>query len=111
MGYVVLAIRFACELAALGALGWWGARAGSVPLAIALPAAAAIFWGVLIAPRARHRLRDPLRLAAESVVWFGAIAALADLGQVAAAIGFGVIALVTAVAARRYEPAVAPAAK
>jgi hypothetical protein len=111
MSYVVLAIRFACELAALGAIGWWGARAGGVPLAIALPAVAATLWGAWIAPRARHRLRDPLRLAAESVVWFGAIAALAGLGQLAAAVGFGVIALGTAIAARRYEPRVTSSAK
>lgn len=106
MSAIVLTLRFLCELAALGALGWWGAHAGGVVLAIVVPLAAAVLWGAWVAPRARRRLRDPLRFAAESIVWAGAIAAVVALGHVALAVGFGVVALSTAVGTRRYEPQV-----
>lgn len=106
---IVLAARFMCELAALAALAWWGAGAGGVLAAIALPGAAALMWGTVVAPRAKHRLRDPLRFVAESLVWSGAIAALVARHQLALAVGFGVVAFGTAFAARRFEPEVTPA--
>lgn len=105
MAALVLTLRFACELAALGALGWWGRREGGIALAIVLPVLAATLWGVAIAPRAKRRLRDPWRFVAESIVWAGAIAALVLLDRVELAIGFGVIAFATAVGARKYEAA------
>ena len=105
---IVMALRFACELAALGALGWYGARVGGIAAGIALPLVAATLWGIAIAPRAKHRLRDPARFVAESVVWGGAIAALVLLGRVELAVGFGVLAFATALGARRYEAAVTP---
>ena len=111
IGAVVLALRFGCELAALGALGWYGARLAGVPAAIALPAAAGVLWGMWIAPRARRRLRDPLRFVVESVVWCGAIAALVLLGRIELAVGFGAIAFATAIGARRYERAVTDASR
>ena len=104
IGFIVLAIRFACELAALAALGWWGARASGIVLAIALPVAAATLWGAVVAPRARHRLRDPLRFAAECIVWASAVLALVDGGQAVLAAGFGVVAIGIAIASRWYEP-------
>lgn len=106
MAMLVLAIRFACEVTALAILGWFGARTAGLPLAIVLPLAAGILWGLWIAPRSTRRLPDPWRFAAESIVWAGAIASLVVLDHVPAAAGFGVIALATAVGARRYEPAV-----
>ena len=105
MGMIVLTIRFACELAALAALGWYGYREAGIALAIVLPAAAGALWGAWVAPRAKHRLRDPLRFAVESIVWAGAIASLVGVGRVELAIGFGVLAFATALGARRYEPA------
>ena len=53
-----LALRFLLELAALASLGYWGgtAPAGAAAraaLAVALPVAAAAFWGMFVAPRAR----------------------------------------------------------
>lgn len=105
MGAAVLTIRFLCELAALAALAWWGQTIAGPALAIALPAAAATLWGLWIAPRAKHRLADPLRLATETIVWGGATASLIGVGHLPIAIAFAVVALGTAIAARRYEPA------
>lgn len=114
MSAIVLTLRFLLELGALGALGWWGhsaARgAASVALAVALPLGAAAWWGLLVAPRAKRRLRDPWRFAAELVLWIPAALALhARTGPVVAA-SFAGVALVIAAAARRYEPAVVGAA-
>ena len=53
-----------------------------------------------------RRLADPMRFAVESLVWIGAIAVLVDLDRLELAIAFGVLAFVTAAAARRYEPQV-----
>jgi len=65
-----LVVRFATELTALAALGFWGFRLGaaapaSLLLAIALPLAMATVWGMVIAPRARWRAPDPYRLIIE----------------------------------------------
>lgn len=60
-----LALKFLLELGALAALAFWGASvsdgAAAVLLAIGLPAAAAVLWGMLAAPKARRRLPLPLR--------------------------------------------------
>ncbi|MGE5184093.1 MAG: YrdB family protein [Acidobacteriota bacterium] len=101
-----MTLRFACELAALGALGWWGVSTGGAPLAIVGPVAAGVLWGTWVAPKARHRLRDPARFAVESIVWVAAVAALVSERQLVAAIVLGVVALATAIGARRYEPQV-----
>lgn len=103
MSIIVLTIRFLCELGALVAVGWWGYHV-HVALAIALPLVVGVVWGLFVAPRAKTRLRDPWRFLVESVVWAGAIAALATVPVIA--IAFGALAIVTAVLARRYEPGV-----
>jgi hypothetical protein len=104
MAIIVMAIRFRCELAMLAALALWGAQAGGVPVAIAAPLIAGIVWGVWIAPRARHRLRDPARFAVESVLWLAATLALLD--RLPLAIAFAVLAFATAAGARHFEPEV-----
>ena len=103
MGIIVLTIRFLCELGALVAVGWWGYHE-HIALAVALPLVVGVIWGLFVAPRAKMRLHDPWRFLVESVVWVGATAALITI--VPLAIIFGALALVTAVLARRYEPAV-----
>lgn len=103
MGIAILTVRFLCELGVLVAVGWWGYHV-HLALAIALPLAVGIIWGLLIAPRAKRRQRDPARFIVESIVWTGATAALAT--HVPLAIAFGVLAFSTAVLARKYEPSV-----
>lgn len=100
-------VRFACELAALAALGVWGYHAGGWPLAVAAPVAGALLWGVWVAPKARRRARDPWRFLLELVVFGSATAALLDLGQPALAAIFLALAVLSAGAAR-VEGAEAP---
>jgi len=106
LGAIVMAIRFACELAALAITAWWGHRSFGIAAAICAPALVGILWGLWIAPRATKRLRDPLRFGVESVVWASAIAALVALDRPILAAGFGVAAFGTAIGARRFEPEV-----
>lgn len=78
-------VRFAAGLGMLAALGYGGWRlvdpaALSVVLALALPLAAAMIWGRWIAPRARHRLADPAKLAAGVILFAGAAGLLALAG-------------------------------
>ncbi len=61
---------FLDELVLLAAFAVAGARLAdgaiaSIALAAALPLAAAVIWGLLLAPRAHHRLGHPARLVAK----------------------------------------------
>jgi hypothetical protein len=96
-----LAVRFACELAAVVAVVWWGWPW----LGIVLGAALVAFWGAFMGPRSARRLRDPLRLVVELAIFAGATAAYVAVGPRLVAIVFAVAALVTALLVRRWpEP-------
>jgi hypothetical protein len=93
-----LGLRFILELGALAALGWWGSQVGSntalhVVLAIAAPLAAAVVWGLFVAPKARVKVSEEMRLAIELAVFLAATAALALAWRVWPAIGLGGIAV------------------
>jgi Protein of unknown function (DUF2568) len=95
---VLLTVRFLSELALLAVLAWAGAGAslplaGRIVLAVVAPLVAMAIWGLWLAPRARRRLRDPLRLLVELVLFAVAAAALALTGPVVAAVVFAVIAM------------------
>ena len=77
-------------LAAAGAL-LGGTTAVSVALAIALPLAGAVAWGVWLAPRARGRLPYPARLAAKVATVVIAAVLLAAGGAVGWAVAFLVV--------------------
>ena len=100
MGQLNLVLKFVLELAALAALGVWGASiadgAAAVLLAIGLPAVVAGLWGTLAAPRARHRLPLRLRAPFELGVFALATFALWRAGWAAAAVAFAVVAIVNA---------------
>ena len=95
-----LALKFVLELAALAAFGIWGASIADGPaavlLAIGLPIVVAALWGMLAAPRARHRL--PLRLRAPFELGVFALASIAlwQAGWGVAAAAFAAIAVVNA---------------
>ena len=72
-----LGLRFVCELAALAAFVWWGWPFVGVLIAVAV----AIFWGAFVGPKSNRRLQDPWRFAAEVVIFAGATAAFAAVGQ------------------------------
>jgi len=103
MSAVNLTVRFACELAALAALVWWGWPVVGIVAAVAV----GVVWGAFIGPKARRRLPDPLRLAVELVIFGLAVAALVAVGHPIVAAVFGAAALVTAALVRRWpEPVV-----
>jgi hypothetical protein len=105
----VLALRFAVELATIAVLAWAGASAGGglavrIALAIGLPVVLMVFWGQLMAPRARRRLADPGRLVAELIIFVAAAAGLAVSGHPLAAASYGIAAVGTAALSRRVAP-------
>jgi hypothetical protein len=94
-----LALRFFLELCMLGALGFWGARAGTTPalqwgLGLGAPLLAAVVWGVWVAPASSRRVKLPARLLVELVVFGAAIAALVAAEQPILAWIFGLLVLV-----------------
>ena len=99
MNWLVHGVRFACEIAAVVAVVWWGwpvlgIVAGAVVIAV---------WGAWVAPQAKRRLRDPARLIVELVIFALASAAFAEVGQPLAAVVFAVASLATAALARRVS--------
>jgi hypothetical protein len=106
---VLLTVRFLTELALIAVLVWTGLGAslplaGRIVIAVAAPGLAMVIWGLWMAPRARRRLADPLRLAAELVLFAVAAAALALTGPVLAAVVFAVIAMGVAILLRAVAP-------
>jgi hypothetical protein len=98
-----LAVRFGCELAALVAFVWWG-----WPLVGWLAAlVVAVMWGLVVAPKATHRLPDPPRLLVELVIFASAIVAFYEAGSETAAGVLGVLAVVSAVLVRVWPEPVA----
>ncbi len=87
-------IRFCLELVALVGLAVWGWETGpdgwNVLLAIAAPLAAAVLWGLFVAPKARRHPRDPWRLLLELVVFGGGTLAFAAAGLETSAVVLGV---------------------
>jgi len=91
-----LALRFLLELTALAALAYGGyeateSTAARWTLAIALPAVAALVWGVFVAPKRAVDAPLPVRLLVEATVLGGGVAALAVAGRAASAIGFATL--------------------
>jgi hypothetical protein len=104
-----LALRFAVELATVAVLAWAGASGGGglpvrITLAIGLPVVLMVFWGQLMAPRARRRLAEPGRLLVELVIFSASAAGLGLSGRPLAATIYGVIAVGTAVLTRLIAP-------
>jgi hypothetical protein len=110
-----LAVRFVVEMAAYAALGYWGASHPSplivrVALAAVTPLLAMALWSLLLAPKARWRLRDPLALAAELAVFAGAAVALAVAGPARLSQAFIAVAVINTLLVRVFEPRTAAAA-
>src|SRR5437763_16150638 len=100
-----LGLRFCLEPAALAALGYWGAQAGRgtaahILFAISAPLAAAVLWGLFVAPKAAIRVSEPVRLAIELLVFAAATAGLAVADQPVLAAVFAVAAFLNSVLVR-----------
>jgi hypothetical protein len=95
-----LGVRFFLELAALAAFGYWGAtlrasgalRAG---LAIVLPLAVAILWGLFISPKARYSTGRPGQVGLGLIVFLVAALLLHDRSHVTMAAVFAATAVVS----------------
>ena len=92
MKALTLTARFACEIAALVAFIWWGWPFVGWVVAIGVAA----MWGLVVAPKATHRLPDPPRLLVELVIFASATVAFYQAAGAVVAGVFGVLALVTA---------------
>ena len=100
-----LALRFLLELAALGALAYWGFHefdgATAILLGIGAPLVAALVWGAFVAPKRRVRRGETLRWLVELLVFAVAAAALIEAGAVVLGIVFAVVAVVDGVVVRK----------
>jgi hypothetical protein len=100
-----LALRFLLELAALGALAYWGFHefdgAAAILVGIGAPLAAAVAWGVFVAPKRRVHRGEGLRWLVELLVFGAAAVALIDGGAVVVGIVFAVVAVADGIAVRK----------
>jgi hypothetical protein len=97
MSWLVHGVRFACEIAAVVAVVWWGWPVLGIVLGIAVIAV----WGAWVAPKAQRRLPDPLRLLVELVIFGLATVAFAAVGQTVVAVVFAVASVASAGLSRR----------
>lgn len=97
-------VRLTVELAAVVAVGAWGAQTTTSPwrwaVAAACVAALVAIWGRFIAPKASHRLGDPARLFAEVGVFLAAGVSMSISFTRAAGVGLTLIAITDALALR-----------
>ena len=105
---VNLVARLLCELGLLAALAVWGFHTGTgvaakVALGLGAPLAAAVIWGLLVAPASRRRLADPARLVIEVLLFAAGVAALAAAGYILVAVIFAVVVAANIVLVRMLE--------
>jgi Protein of unknown function (DUF2568) len=104
MRAAALAVRFALEIGALVALGYWGFKTGDsavadIVLGIGAPLAGAVIWGLFVSPKAKYG--SPTRQAAfEALVFGAATLALLHAGRTGLAIAFAAIAAADSVLVR-----------
>lgn len=93
---LTLGVRFLCELGMLVALAYWGFETQEGALAplvgIGAPIAAAAAWGLLVSPKAVFRIPVQTRLIVEFFLFGFTALALADAGQPALGVAFGLLA-------------------
>ena len=102
--YANLGLRFALELCALAAFGYWGyqvdqGQAVKVALAVGLPLLGALVWGLGASPKA-PLVAGPSRWITQTVVFVAAVVALAAAGQTTLAVIFAVVIALNAVLLR-----------
>jgi hypothetical protein len=97
-----LGVRFCLELAALATFAYWGATLpGGVALrtavAVALPVAVAVLWGLFISPKARFPTGRLGRAGFGLIVFLASAGALAARGYATPAMTFAAVAVVSSV--------------
>jgi hypothetical protein len=95
-----LVFRFILELLALVALFLWGSAtsddlAAQLVVGLAAPALVMVVWWLFVAPKARRRLSDPIRVIVELVIFsLAAIAFALTVGAIVAAM-YGLAVLIS----------------
>ncbi|QMU69517.1 YrdB family protein [Streptacidiphilus sp. P02-A3a] len=110
------ALAFLLELAAVGALGWWGFRTGHGPaahltLGLGAPIAAMVLWGLFAAPKATFPVAIPLVLLVKAVVFGAAVLACQSLGHPGPAWLLGVAAVLNTALATADREALTTASR
>jgi uncharacterized protein DUF2568 len=85
-----LGLRFLLELCLLAALAYVGLQV-NVVLAVVLPVAAALVWGIFVSPKARYPLPLPAWIGVQAVLFGGAVIGLIVAGSVVLGIVFGIV--------------------
>ncbi len=104
-----LALRFIVELAAVGAVGYWGFThtglgLGRIVLGIGAPLALIIVWSLVIAPDAANPLSQPQRDVIGTALLVLAAGAVAAAGYPTAAVVFGAVVVVNWIALVMFGP-------
>jgi Protein of unknown function (DUF2568) len=95
-----LGVRFLLELASLAAFGYWGATLRTTGalralLAIAIPLAVALLWGLFISPKARYSTGRPGQVGLGLLVFLVAALLLRERGHAALAAAFAGVAVIS----------------
>jgi len=94
---VVLTVRFLCEIAMLVALAYWGLTAFdgalSYVVGVGAPLVAILIWAHYVAPKARHPVSLPVRLAIEDGLFVATTLALNSVDRLALGLVFLAAAL------------------
>jgi Protein of unknown function (DUF2568) len=85
-----LGLRFLLELCLLAALAYVGLQV-SVVLAVVLPVAAAVIWGLFVSPKARFALPSSWWIAIQVVLFGGAVGGLIAVGSTVLGVVFGAV--------------------
>jgi uncharacterized protein DUF2568 len=90
-----LALAFMLELCLLGAVGYWGFQVGSntalkFVLGLGAPLLVAVFWGIVLAPRAPVPVPEPWHTVLAAAVFALGVTALFASGQPAWGVALGV---------------------
>lgn len=101
---VNLAVVFGAELSGLAGFGVWGAQAVAAPagrwvLAVAVPLAAAVLWGLFCAPKAVITLPGPAVTGIKLALLAAAVLALLVAGHPWWATTLAIVALLSALLA------------
>jgi len=102
-GALALTVRFLLEVAALGAVAWWGVRTGEtaaarILLGVGAPLAVAVVWGAFVAPKAAFAVPGAVHVALQLTVLAAAVGALVAIREVTAAEVLAVTAVVNGAA-------------
>jgi hypothetical protein len=88
---LTLLVRFLLELCLLAALGWWGFETAGWALGLGAPLAAAVVWGLFIAPKARYPVSIAVWVGLQVILFGLAALALASAASTALALVFAVV--------------------